>query len=55
MPTMTNVFFYHWFQGDYDFADNAENLVTELRDTMNRSLALVIKKLSNPVNLEEPR
>ena len=49
MPNMTNVF-YHWFENDFYFADKAENLVTELRDTMNKSLALAVKKLSNPVN-----
>ena len=49
---MTNVFFYHWFEDDFDFADKAENLVMELEDTMNKSLDLAVNKLSEPANFE---
>ena len=51
MPTIKNGFFYHWFENKLDFADNAESLVTELEDTMKRSLTLAVKNLSDPVNL----
>ena len=51
MPADKNNFFYHWFEDDLTFADNAENLVKDLEDSIKRSLTLPVKKLSDPTSL----
>ena len=47
----TNNFFYHWLEDDLTFADKAEDLVRELQDTIKRSYALALAKVSDPSSL----
>ena len=40
-PELTNSFFYHLLEADLDLADKAENLISQLEDTIKRSYVLV--------------
>ena len=51
VPDTTNNFFYHWLEDDLTFADRAEDLVRELQDTIKRSHALALAKVSDPSSL----